>query len=88
MYENQRGQLDQQVFNMDQSNFALQGMKDNQVFLKMKVSFHLFEILFPLFFLIKAALNIFKFLKVSFIFFISGDRRRDEGGSQDDAEGV
>ncbi|PAV83221.1 hypothetical protein WR25_03478 isoform C [Diploscapter pachys] len=31
MYENQRGQLDQQVFNMDQSNFALQGMKDNQV---------------------------------------------------------
>ncbi|VDP54111.1 unnamed protein product [Heligmosomoides polygyrus] len=31
MYENQKGQLDQQAFNMDQSNFALQGMKDNQV---------------------------------------------------------
>ncbi|RCN52897.1 SNF7 family protein [Ancylostoma caninum] len=31
MYENQKGQLDQQAFNMDQSNFAIQGMKDNQV---------------------------------------------------------
>lgn len=31
MYENQKGQLDQQAFNMDQSNFALQGMKDTQV---------------------------------------------------------
>ncbi|KAH7696428.1 hypothetical protein AAVH_36500, partial [Aphelenchoides avenae] len=31
MYEDQKGQLDQQSFNMDQSNFALQGMKDNQV---------------------------------------------------------
>jgi len=31
MYENQKGQLDQQAFNMDQSNYALQGMKDNQV---------------------------------------------------------
>ncbi|CAI5450972.1 unnamed protein product [Caenorhabditis angaria] len=31
MYENQKGQLDQQCFNMDQSNFAIQGMKDNQV---------------------------------------------------------
>ncbi|CAI4225127.1 unnamed protein product [Auanema sp. JU1783] len=30
-YENQKAQLDQQAFNMDQSNFALQGMKDNQV---------------------------------------------------------
>uniref|UniRef100_A0A8R1HH34 Charged multivesicular body protein 5 n=1 Tax=Caenorhabditis japonica TaxID=281687 RepID=A0A8R1HH34_CAEJA len=31
MYENQKGQLDQQAFNMDQSQFAIQGMKDNQV---------------------------------------------------------
>ncbi|CAB3396539.1 unnamed protein product [Caenorhabditis bovis] len=31
MYENQKGQLDQQTFNMDQTNFAIQGMKDNQV---------------------------------------------------------
>lgn len=31
MYESQKGQLDQQVFNMDQSNFAIQGMKDTQV---------------------------------------------------------
>ena len=31
MYETQKDQLDQQVFNMDQSNFAIQGMKDNQV---------------------------------------------------------
>ncbi|KAI6237234.1 hypothetical protein M3Y95_00243700 [Aphelenchoides besseyi] len=29
-YENQRGQLDTQSFNMEQSNFAIQGMKDNQ----------------------------------------------------------
>lgn len=31
MYENQKGQLDQQAFNVDQANFAIQGMKDNQV---------------------------------------------------------
>ncbi|CAD6197066.1 unnamed protein product [Caenorhabditis auriculariae] len=31
MYETQKGQLDQQAFNVDQSNFAIQGMKDNQV---------------------------------------------------------
>ncbi|CAJ0573101.1 unnamed protein product, partial [Mesorhabditis spiculigera] len=31
MYENQKEQLDQQVFNMDQSNFAIQGMKDTQI---------------------------------------------------------
>ncbi|KAI6223069.1 hypothetical protein M3Y99_01439600 [Aphelenchoides fujianensis] len=30
-FENQRGQLDTQSFNMAQSNFAIQGMKDNQV---------------------------------------------------------
>ncbi|KAI6186408.1 hypothetical protein M3Y98_00129600 [Aphelenchoides besseyi] len=30
-YENQRGQLDTQSFNMEQSNFAIQGMKDNQM---------------------------------------------------------
>ncbi|VDM61189.1 unnamed protein product [Angiostrongylus costaricensis] len=34
MYENQKGQLDQQAFNMDQSNFAIQGMKDNQTMQK------------------------------------------------------
>ena len=31
MYEEQQGQLHQQMFNMDQTNFAIQGMKDNQV---------------------------------------------------------
>lgn len=31
MYESQKGQLDQQVFNMDQSHYALQSMRDNQV---------------------------------------------------------
>uniref|UniRef100_A0AC34PVK5 Charged multivesicular body protein 5 n=1 Tax=Panagrolaimus sp. JU765 TaxID=591449 RepID=A0AC34PVK5_9BILA len=31
MYEGQKDQLDQQTFNMEQSNFAIQGMKDNQV---------------------------------------------------------
>uniref|UniRef100_W6NHK3 Charged multivesicular body protein 5 n=1 Tax=Haemonchus contortus TaxID=6289 RepID=W6NHK3_HAECO len=31
MYENQKAQLDQQAFNVDQSNFAIQGMKDTQV---------------------------------------------------------
>lgn len=31
MYENQKEQLDNQAFNMEQSNFAIQGMKDNQV---------------------------------------------------------
>uniref|UniRef100_A0A914D8N2 Charged multivesicular body protein 5 n=1 Tax=Acrobeloides nanus TaxID=290746 RepID=A0A914D8N2_9BILA len=31
MYENQKDQLAQQSFNMEQSNFAIQGMKDNQV---------------------------------------------------------
>lgn len=31
MYENQRDQLNQQSFNMEQSNFAIQGMKDTQV---------------------------------------------------------
>ncbi|GMS78411.1 hypothetical protein PENTCL1PPCAC_586, partial [Pristionchus entomophagus] len=31
MYETQKGQLDQQCFNMDQTNFAIQGMKDTQV---------------------------------------------------------
>ncbi|KAK6045590.1 SNF7 family protein [Cooperia oncophora] len=31
MYENQKSQLDQQAFNVDQSNFAIQGMKDTQV---------------------------------------------------------
>lgn len=31
MYESQKGQLDQQCFNMDQTNFAIQGMKDTQV---------------------------------------------------------
>lgn len=31
-YENQREQLYSQSFNMEQSNFAIQGMKDNQVF--------------------------------------------------------
>lgn len=31
MYENQRDQLSQQSFNMEQSNFAIQGMKDTQV---------------------------------------------------------
>uniref|UniRef100_A0A0N5AP19 Charged multivesicular body protein 5 n=1 Tax=Syphacia muris TaxID=451379 RepID=A0A0N5AP19_9BILA len=30
MYENQRDQLAQQSFNMEQSNFAIQGMKDTQ----------------------------------------------------------
>lgn len=30
MYENQRDQLSQQSFNMEQSNFAIQGMKDTQ----------------------------------------------------------
>lgn len=30
MYENQRDQLSQQAFNMEQSNFAIQGMKDTQ----------------------------------------------------------
>jgi charged multivesicular body protein 5 len=30
MYENQRDQLGQQSFNMEQSNFAIQGMKDTQ----------------------------------------------------------
>ena len=30
MYENQKEQLDNQSFNMEQSNFAIQGMKDNQ----------------------------------------------------------
>uniref|UniRef100_A0A1I7YDC8 Charged multivesicular body protein 5 n=1 Tax=Steinernema glaseri TaxID=37863 RepID=A0A1I7YDC8_9BILA len=30
MYENQKDQLDQQSFNMEQSNFAIQGMKDTQ----------------------------------------------------------
>ena len=30
MYENQKDQLAQQSFNMEQSNFAIQGMKDNQ----------------------------------------------------------
>uniref|UniRef100_A0A0R3S0X3 Charged multivesicular body protein 5 n=1 Tax=Elaeophora elaphi TaxID=1147741 RepID=A0A0R3S0X3_9BILA len=30
MYENQRDQLNQQSFNMEQSNFAIQGMKDTQ----------------------------------------------------------
>ncbi len=30
MYENQRDQLMQQSFNMEQSNFAIQGMKDTQ----------------------------------------------------------
>lgn len=29
--ENQRDQLYAQSFNMEQSNFAIQGMKDNQV---------------------------------------------------------
>lgn len=32
IYENQRDQLSAQSFNMEQSNFAIQGMKDNQVF--------------------------------------------------------
>ncbi|KAI1719249.1 snf7 domain-containing protein [Ditylenchus destructor] len=31
MYENQKDQLSNQAFNMEQSNFAIQGMKDNQV---------------------------------------------------------
>uniref|UniRef100_A0AC34FIS8 Charged multivesicular body protein 5 n=1 Tax=Panagrolaimus sp. ES5 TaxID=591445 RepID=A0AC34FIS8_9BILA len=31
MYEGQKDQLNQQTFNMEQSNFAIQGMKDNQV---------------------------------------------------------
>lgn len=31
MYESQKDQLDQQTFNMEQSNFAIQGMKDNQI---------------------------------------------------------
>uniref|UniRef100_A0A915CWV1 Charged multivesicular body protein 5 n=1 Tax=Ditylenchus dipsaci TaxID=166011 RepID=A0A915CWV1_9BILA len=31
MYENQKDQLDNQSFNMEQSNFAIQGMKDNQI---------------------------------------------------------
>ncbi|CAJ0946500.1 unnamed protein product, partial [Mesorhabditis belari] len=31
MYENQKDQLDQQCFNMDQSHFAIQGMKDTQI---------------------------------------------------------
>jgi len=31
MYESQRDQLASQSFNMEQSNFAIQGMKDNQV---------------------------------------------------------
>lgn len=31
MYENQRDQLAQQSFNMEQSNFAIQGIKDTQV---------------------------------------------------------
>uniref|UniRef100_A0A914RJT5 Charged multivesicular body protein 5 n=1 Tax=Parascaris equorum TaxID=6256 RepID=A0A914RJT5_PAREQ len=31
MYENQRDQLSQQSFNMEQSNFAIQGIKDTQV---------------------------------------------------------
>ncbi|KAI3421948.1 hypothetical protein GPALN_012487 [Globodera pallida] len=31
IYENQRDQLYAQSFNMEQSNFAIQGMKDNQV---------------------------------------------------------
>ena len=31
MYEGQKDQLDQQTFNMEQSNFAIQGMKDNQI---------------------------------------------------------
>ncbi|VDD90686.1 unnamed protein product [Enterobius vermicularis] len=30
LYENQRDQLSQQSFNMEQSNFAIQGMKDTQ----------------------------------------------------------
>ncbi|MCP9264804.1 Charged multivesicular body protein 5 [Dirofilaria immitis] len=30
MYENQRDQLSQQSFNMEQSNFTIQGMKDTQ----------------------------------------------------------
>ena len=30
-YENQRDQLSTQSFNMEQSNFAIQSMKDNQV---------------------------------------------------------
>jgi len=30
-YENQRDQLSSQSFNMEQSNFAIQGMKDNQI---------------------------------------------------------
>lgn len=30
-YENQKCQLDTQSFNMEQSNFAIQSMKDNQV---------------------------------------------------------
>ena len=30
-YEGQKGLLDNQVFNMEQSNFAIQGMKDNQM---------------------------------------------------------
>jgi charged multivesicular body protein 5 len=31
MYEGQKDQLNQQTFNMEQSNFAIQGMKDNQI---------------------------------------------------------
>jgi charged multivesicular body protein 5 len=31
MYEWQKDQLNQQTFNMEQSNFAIQGMKDNQI---------------------------------------------------------
>lgn len=30
-FEQQKEQIDNQSFNMEQSNFAIQGMKDNQV---------------------------------------------------------
>lgn len=32
MYENQRDQLSQQSFNIEQTNMAIQGMKDTQVY--------------------------------------------------------
>lgn len=36
-YEGQKEQLDNQAFNMEQSNFAIQGMKDNQVIMTLKL---------------------------------------------------
>lgn len=75
MYENQKGQLDQQAFNMDQSNFALQGMKDNQVG--------------PISCSTAASRRSFLFYCSSFqVFLFSGDCSSYESGLENYAEGV